>query len=581
MPSSQGGGASRPPVFSKAKSTAAPSLLQGRVRRIKALRVPLVHLLAIRPVSAKFLAREMRCKEDDVLETLAKIGKPARLDPSKFDLKDQYFKELDVWSWKYADQHDRDLAIQRATSAFDRIRLPPMDPIFQKLLPTKDRGKGKTLSKLDHLNKGPIQQSNTPRIHVQHSDDPGKHSSGTESDRRGRPAPSDPDVVNQSKSHDSGKKSKASGKETQTKRLLSKGPKKVISATKEKETHPATKKGSKKAAAPLSKEFVNESDEEDGSDSATVTQHRASSPVANGISEISKPQYVEQAISRETESHAASKQDLFTPDIKNAKVKVSDVSSSDHSDGMTKTPKHRNAAKKLHKPVLNGTLPKVVGKVAQKATEKKSGGCSTDTTATAKAAEIIQEGGSIQKSLSRPRKITSPHKPSPLSSSSPTNASDKEEIGLSSTSSTPLMTMKSREMGNSSHPHNTSEHSLKRKAKGLDNDVYSQSNALPNGQVNGVPNGHVKGHKRPKTAELTPPSSDSPSPPSVRSCRALALEKAKKFKDNYYPQYQKLYREVEAQESPSLAQIERVEKMHERLREMKEEIVKEFAKIGD
>ena len=580
MPSSQGVGPSRPPVFSKAKPTTTPSLLQGRVQRIKALRVPLIHLLAIRPVSAKFLAREIRCKEDEVLEALAKIGKPARLDPSKFDLKDQYFKELDVWSWKYADQHDRDLVIQRATSAFDRIRLSPMDAIFQKLLPIKDRGKGKTLSKLDHLNKGPIQQSNTPRIHVQHSDDVGKHSSGTESDRRGRVAPSDSDAMAQQKSHDLGKKPRTSGRETQPKRLLSKGPKKVAPTAKGKEAHPAAKKGNKKTAAPLSSEFVNNSDEEDGFDDATAPHFQASPSIANGSSRASNPQPVERATPRRTEPQMVSRQNTSTSGMENVNKKISDASSSDHSDGTTQPNDYRNVSNKINKPVPNGNQPRTIGKASQKASEKNSGVRSTATGSTPNAAETIQGVGSNKKNLSRSRNISSPHKPSPLGSSPPTNATDIEDNGLSSASSTPLITMKNRETSVGNHPRNTSEHSLKRKTSDLDHDVHGQSNALPNVQVNAMPNGHINSHKRPKTSELTPPSSDSPSPPPLRNSRVLALEKAQKFKDEYYPKYQRLYREVEAQESPSVAQIERVEKMHERLRELKEEIVKEFAKFG-
>ena len=581
MPSSPTTKPFRPPVYSKATPTSVPPVPQGRLQRIKAIRIPLIHLLAIRPLSAKFLAREVRCKEDEVLEALSKIGREARLDPSKFDLKDPSFKELDVWSWKYPDQRDRDLAIQRATSAFDRMRLSPRDPIFQKLLPKEDRGKGKTLSKLDHLNKGPIQQSSTPRIHVQHPDDFAKHSSGNDSDRRGHLAPSDTEPMAHSHSQGSTRKRKMGEKATQSKRLLSKGPKKVSATAKEKEAHAAVKRGSKKVVAPLSSEFVNDSDEEDGLEDSMTTQAQTSTPKANSSSETPTSTPPKGVTSKVTKPKAASSQGNATPSTSNTESKDSKESVLAHSNRAVK-PKRSVPTPDNGKGLgPNGIRSREEGKVAQKAPEKKPEVPSKNSASKPKVSESGQRSMAVKKGPVRPRKDSSPHKPSPLGSSPPANASDIGDHELSSASSTPLISMKNKEVVTNGHVRNTSEHSLKRKAGDLDNNIHDHGSPLPNGHSHDLPNGHIKGPKRPRTGELTPPLSDSPSPPDLRNDKLVALDKAQKFKDNYYPTYQKLYREVEAQESPTPAQIGRLEKMHERLREMKEEIVKEFAKTTD
>ena len=581
MPSSPATGPIRPPVYSKATPTSIPPPPHGRLQRIKAIRIPLIHLLAIRPLSAKFLARELRCKEDEVLEALSKIGREARLDPSKFDLKDQSFKELDVWSWKYPDQHDRELAIQRATSAFDRMRLSPRDSIFQKLLPKEDRGKGKTLSKLDHLNKGPIQQSSTPRIHVQHPDDPAKLSSGNESDRKGQVAASDVEPMARSASQDSIRKAKISGREAQSKRLLSNGPKKVNPTVKEKEVHPAVKKGSKKVIAPLSSEFVNDSDEEDGLENSMNTQTQASTPKANSSSETPTSTALKGSTSKVTKSRAASKQRISTSASTDAKSKDHKAPISNHSNKIVKQKHSGPAIGKGKESGSNGIHSTKDGKVVPKAAEKKPEAPSVNSTSKTDVSESGPKITPVKKILPRSRKNSSSHKPSPLGSSPPTNASEFGDHDVSSASSTPLIAMKNKEMGMNGHVRNTSEHSLKRKAGDLDNNIHNHSSPLPNGRTHALPNGHSKAPKRPRTGELTPPSSDSPSPPEFKNDKLIALDKAQRFKDHYYPIYQKLYREVEAQESPEPAQIDKLEKMHERLREMKEEIVKDYVKTRD
>ena len=183
------------------------------------------------------------------------MGKEFRLIPDKWTLNDKAFKELDVWNFDYPNQDDRQLAINCAISAFDRMRISTKERVWDMLLPKNERGKGKILSNLD-LHKGPIKQSNTPRIQVQHpSNDPNAKDqlAGHESDQKDRLAPNDAEPMARSQSQDQiNKKKKLSEKEAQSKRLLKNGPKKVTTAPKVKEHHPAVNNGSKKPNVPKS-----------------------------------------------------------------------------------------------------------------------------------------------------------------------------------------------------------------------------------------------------------------------------------------------------------------------------------------
>ncbi|OJJ44067.1 hypothetical protein ASPZODRAFT_824365 [Penicilliopsis zonata CBS 506.65] len=176
------GAASVPPLH---PTSAPPSQNKDRIR-LEALKVPFIHLLAIRAVSAKFLAKQTRSSLDDCLILARKYAVENRIDREKFDLRDKVYRDLDIWNFPYQSQEDRQEAIENAISAFDRMRISRTDKLWQMLLPAKERGKGKCLSRLD-LRTGPIKKAATPRIHVQGADDTGKegYSTGTETVDRG------------------------------------------------------------------------------------------------------------------------------------------------------------------------------------------------------------------------------------------------------------------------------------------------------------------------------------------------------------------------------------------------------------
>lgn len=586
MPASPSLGAARTPLTQKTPPTSVPSLHNERAVKIQALRTPLIHFLAARPASITLLVKHLGCKQDELLEVLNKVGKEFRPIPDKWTLNDKAFKELDVWSFDYPNQDDRQLAINCAISAFDRMRISTKEKVWDMLLPKNERGKGKILSNLD-LHKGPIKQGNTPKIKVQHpSNDSNKsdHLTGHESDQKDRLAPSDAEPMARSQSQDQIKKKKVSEKEAQSKRLLKNGPRKVTPVPKTKDDHPALKKGNKKASVPKSSEFVNDSDEEDGLEdaatlgalsttprghvektllakAATSPQSIASTPkIGSANAKASKPA----SSSRHVESTTAGRDNQSKPVTPNRSDETSKPKPGAATQGQGKIAKSKNVTseKTEIQSEKKASTPLV------KAYEKNPlPSASSSPASRHRIAESSQGSTAMSRTISRQRTTSSPHKPSPLGSSPPTNASDLEN-GTSSASSTSLVSQaqKTNIKPNGSgpavngHARNTSEHTLKRKADDLDSDIHTHGNPQINGSVNGA--------KRHKASAASPSTSESGNSPLATS---HALKRAHDFK-TYYAKYEILYREVsESTEAPQ-EKIDNVKRMHQRLVELKDEI---------
>jgi RNA polymerase II elongation factor ELL len=118
--------------------------------RLRAMRTPLVHLLAMKPLARDDIIRKTRIPKDDLDEILKKIGKQ---EDGKWQLTDRAYKDLDVYKFGYLSHADRQAAVDNAIRAYDRMRIGKDDKIWQMLLPREDRDKGMVLSKL-HLSAG-------------------------------------------------------------------------------------------------------------------------------------------------------------------------------------------------------------------------------------------------------------------------------------------------------------------------------------------------------------------------------------------------------------------------------------------
>lgn len=570
-----------------------PLVEDAKAQKAKALKVPLIHFLAVRPVSEKYLGQTLGCDQKDLHEVLQKVGKPYRLDQSKWDLNDRAFKELDLWQFNYPTADDRQRAIDRAVSSFDRQRLSRSDPLWQKLLPYHERNKGKVLSNLN-LGNPKAQRDTTPRIHVQSTDDSviARQTSGHDSDaRQDRLAPSDaePKAKSKAKSGKSLTVSNGGEHDVRSKGPLSKEPKKVDQTTKAKEGSQGkpsgNKKGAKKAAAPKvaarSSEFVHDSDEEDDEDVVSAPASKIKPSTQQATPTVKSKSSIEE-------------DDDGMADVPVAKVQTSTPKPIDAM-------KRRAAGPEAPKPVKSKPVAKAArnnvatahevqdykkptGSPAKVAEKRPPSLGSSSSSSKGASSESNQASNPMSKSLSRQRTTSSPHKPSPLGSSPPTNASDLDNDSrpISSTSSTPLIAqVRAPQPGNTkqlsgatrdeSTPMKTLNGPRKRKATDEDTDIHDIDPPLTNGSS--MTNGHFNSAKRYKISPISPPTSDS-SVNSGTNARRQVLEQAQRFK-TFWGKYRALYTEVAAlpKDVPN-KKFDDLMRMHERLEGMKYEIAK-------
>ncbi|KAF1955186.1 hypothetical protein CC80DRAFT_415774 [Byssothecium circinans] len=116
---------------------------------VNALRVPLIHLLAVRPSKEASLAVICRTSLAVVRDLLPKVAKRSADDAEKWQLTDKSFRELNPYKFPYKTSEDREQAISSAIKSFDRLRLTKDDKLWQILLPREERGQGKCLSRLN------------------------------------------------------------------------------------------------------------------------------------------------------------------------------------------------------------------------------------------------------------------------------------------------------------------------------------------------------------------------------------------------------------------------------------------------
>ena len=515
-----------------------------KAQKLQALKIPLLHLVAIRPMSLKFLANKVGCSQEECKQVLEKIGKPARLDPDKWDLSDKAFKELDVWKFAYELENDRELAIEHAISAYDRMRRSRDDRLWQMLLPKADRGKGTVLSKLQ-LHQGPIQKSGTPRIHVSKTaeDQVIDNAANPEGNEKQHLAPSDAPPMARSQSSDQIKKKRVSEKEAQSKRILSTKPKKANNAPKVNDTtkKKVTKKGGSAAPQVKSKEFVSESDDDEDEE----MQGLATSVPKSGTSKASE---------KDTKSQPK-----------------------------TSAPDEKDSIKRLQQLEKDRKRAKTVDERSKQvsASSKRPPTAAGTPSSQHRLSDASQSSSSTSK-LSRQRTTSSPHKPSPLGSSPPTNASDLENdsqlphTSNSSTSSTPLIAQaRSTLLSTKPRPdaakrlptprENTSERSLKRKADDIDSGIHNHNVPLTNGHISPAA-------KRVRTSAPSPgKTDDSSSSGESGPVSNIILTQAQRFKE-YYTHYERLYREVSTQTKAPPETVDQLVKMHKRLQTMKEDI---------
>ncbi|KAM3069298.1 hypothetical protein ACMFMG_010805 [Clarireedia jacksonii] len=252
-------------VGSPALGPTSKPLSQQQAEQAKSARKPIVHLLALEPMSEQTLQNKIHSNKDDFHQALSKVA-DLNSSTSKWELRKNYYKELDVFSFDYESEEDRQRVIDNAVKIFDKMRLGTSEPQWDKLLPKSERGTGKCLSKLQaQIAQGPVAK---PKSSNRNS--PFDEEEDLFGDKNKNLSKAKGEAMARSSSQPIATKPKKSEREAQTKRLLSKNPAKAAAATakpKTAKTAAAAKKEAEKAKAnntkPLSSQFVSESDDEE------------------------------------------------------------------------------------------------------------------------------------------------------------------------------------------------------------------------------------------------------------------------------------------------------------------------------
>ncbi|KAL4788257.1 hypothetical protein BJX76DRAFT_167966 [Aspergillus varians] len=518
-------GVARSPVSIPLTPTSAPPSQNKDRLRLEALKVPFVHLLAIRAVSAKFLARQTRSSIEDCTALAHKYGIENRINPEKFDLRDKVYRELDVWKFPYPSQEDRQEAIENAISAFDRMRISRSDKLWQSLLPKEERGKGKCLSRLD-LRTGPIKKALTPRIQV--SDETGKEGDATSQEtEKSSGSGFGPSKLESNGAPKSGMNTqkKRNDKDSSAKRPTAKSK----TTTNSTLTGRVTKKAEKKLPSKLdtkfkSAEYVHDSDEDDTDLPDASSSEKARPRTQPKPKPAPKP--AESRAPREP-SHVS------TPKIDQTDVRP----------------------------------PK------------------TDLPSNTKPTASKRPPSSLPPSQKSPQKPSPIASPTPAKASNPKShsRSSSQNNSSSSSSSSPLITQLSRPRINTERPAAKQPTKLNGVTSAIETTKSLKRKAeleRPSIQNAGRLHGDLD-HKRRRAVSTSSGSTGSASPPLSRELLMQRLrEKSQKFK-RCYAKYRSLHDAMAAHPDPPRAELEKLQKQHSQLQRMKKEIWDEDRRLRD
>ncbi|KAJ5090184.1 hypothetical protein N7532_008868 [Penicillium argentinense] len=571
--------------------TSAPSQSKAD-RRLEALKTPFIHLLAVRAVSSQYLARLTHTSQDECNTLAKKFGTENRLNREKFDLKDKTYKDLDVWKFPYPTEEDRENAIQNAISAFDRMRISRTDKLWQSLLPKEERGKGKCLSRLNlHITpampttKKTTGTSTTPRIQVDGAED-------------------------RAEEIDRAKGSGVTSRLTRKPRTEKDGTKKQVkgkSADNSTLTGRITKKTTGKAAPPKtdskfkSAEFVHSSDEDDDE------MPDAPSPLPESTSSSRPKENKPATASASTSTLASTKKPqplTKTQPAKNTAPASSKASKapapahkleSSHATPASKRPASRTSTSPQKPSPLGYSPPAAASGGSQGRSRSDSQNQSSGSSSSSPLISQLARNNKATGTAARPQKPVAPangvSKPAPTKSSAlPTTSVKTAPAKLSSkpvpakpTSTKPTSSTSAAARPKPTRPDPTP-------AKNVDN-ALSNANprkrkAEPDVGSESDRDGHpiITGnleHKRRRAVSTSSGSTGSASPSMTQEVlRKRLLDKSEKFKE-YYAKYSALHQVLAGQANPPAKDVDKLEKQHKRLQQMKQEIWDENRRLRE
>ncbi|KAK5091387.1 hypothetical protein LTR05_001570 [Lithohypha guttulata] len=528
--------------------TSAP-LSGGQLKEEKvkqaAIKIPMIHLLAIEAQEPKQLAEKLRVKKADLDQVLVKVAQDGKA--GKKELRDRAYRDLDVWKFPYQSQNDRQSAIDHAVSAYDRLRIDKNDNLWQMLLAKEDRNKGIFLSRLNF--DKPLTTGNlTPRL-TERSTDGGstegrsmKSATSDSTNQKGKvPIAKVTDVHPKGKPNAEKlvKSLKNFGKETSVAKVISKVG---VSASRQEVKYKSSEK-------------IEDSDEEAGATPLTTTKRQESKqPITKHITKSSSPLV-------KSTSHKS-----HIPGLSNH-------STSDHERG----------------------------RIPSSAMVRTRGG--KDTVQSADLTKPEKPSKSLEAhpyNVSRARNGSSPAKPSPLGSSPPTNSRDIDSTStsskgtsLSSAPSSPPSTTQSSQKTREAYSPSTIKanrpekhiNGVKRKSENDQELPPAKKKTLTNGKndperFNSLPKSLENEDRDRPPIKRTTSDSDSSSEPEKSKTKDKLVEDTKVFQQ-FYNKYKTLHdklHKLPAQERDD-ADLDKVWKMHLRLKEMKNNIWKDWDKL--
>jgi RNA polymerase II elongation factor ELL len=585
--------------------------------RRQAMKIPIVHLLAMKPTSTEDIIRTTHIPKSD-LEAV--VGKIAQQIDGKWKLLDRAYKDLNVWDFGYRTQEDRQLAIDNAIRAYDRTRVGKEENIWQLLLPKEERGKGKVLSKL-HLSAPQTNRGSTPShmpSPLLDASEDEKPTSSANTPRIGQSGTPKPAVA------------KSAGSDMM-KRLLAKDPKKARAAeeAKEKRKREREAAASDREGRPVKKQKP-----------ASTAPKTTSTVGAKASSKIKSAELVHSSDDDDEEGEVKDSPPVAPPRPgklvapSTVRPKALATRSPESGDNHVKPTKLATKATVTSKPKASTPSIKSTASPAVKPTKTAAPGGSTPSNSALSAPQRQRTQLSPSKSHSRPTV------PSPLGAARPRNASDvsdRSAVGIQRTkqggASTPkglgITTAvngvrKKRQDTVTSHESFTSSDGDKKlpasKAPGrapITNGVSSQRTLVANSAKPAINNkrkadeplsrGHTGPDAKHRKADSVSTTSQRSHSSSFGTIRTMAtangtspdavfdsgssdssgsvtdtityeqgLEKAKNFREKYYPQYIKLYDSIADRQAKGeiirREEREKLLKMHRRLEELKREI---------
>lgn len=592
--------------------------------RAKQQRWPLIHELAAHELTFEEL--QSKCSELRELEFKNALAKVADFDDNlqKYVLKKLYWNELDPYDYNYVNNEERQKAIDNAVKQYDRRRLPPSDPVWQKLLPVAERGKGKCIS---NLQSKILAAAAAPKMSAQKVD--GSSASGdSERDEFGsagnkKATGAEP----MSRSNSQTKKTK-NGTDAEMKRILSGGGKKATPKPSPKisPTKPIGKNATSKGNSFLSKEFCSDTSDDDEVPLSKSKPMTAAAPLKS----VEKPKSAGMAATENAREFPAPK---ARPEVKSVMLKER-IEDSDRGKERLKGNRDTIEARPLKSASAtakrsreddddsssSGTLlnKRLKTKDAQQVTLKQPGAVrekevaahrrQTSTSSVGlKQPRALSDGSKVSSTLAtgpKSKGANSPTKSSPLASSPPTTAADLEQERYTLVRQREKERERERERQRERERERQQER-IKERERERERDretvVSSSSSNGGNSSVSSrgssaglmEPANIVAGKKR-KAGALTNMNGGSGSGSSASSSSdedgskrlSLASKRPKLSKEvlvmanqfkNFYSRYEALHREIVALEDPPREKMASLLDMRDRLAKMKTEIYREVS----